>query len=130
MNNAIPIELKAILVPLLIGALGGLIGTLCGVGGGVLMVPAFVMILGLSQQNAVATSLAVIASLSIVATSKNAFSEPPLIDWRIFVPAAIGAMTVAWFASDLLRSLSNVTLQRIFAIVLLVFGTVMLFRKG
>ena len=125
-----PIDMKMILIPLLIVALGGLIGTLCGVGGGILMVPAFVMILGLSQQNAVATSLAVIASLAIVATSKNATASPSLIDWKVFVPAAIGAMAVAYFASDLLKTLSNATLQRLFAVVLLIFGTIMLFRKG
>ena len=49
----------AILVPaFLIGALAALLGALLGVGGGIIMVPAFKS-LGLTMQQAISTSLAV-----------------------------------------------------------------------
>jgi uncharacterized membrane protein YfcA len=45
---------------LAIGIVSGVIAALCGVGGGVVMVPAFVFFLKLPQKTAVATSLAII----------------------------------------------------------------------
>ena len=48
-----------------IGALTGVLAALCGVGGGLIMVPAFVFLMALDQKSAVATSLAVIIPTSL-----------------------------------------------------------------
>ena len=53
-----------------VGALTGVLAALCGVGGGLIMVPAFVFLMALDQKSAVATSLAVIIAVSLVATTK------------------------------------------------------------
>ena len=50
----------------LIGVLGGVIAGMLGVGGGVAFVPALVLIVGLSQQQAEATSLLAIAPVALV----------------------------------------------------------------
>ncbi len=50
----------------LIGLLGGVIAGLLGVGGGVVFVPALALIVGLSQQQAEATSLLAIAPVALV----------------------------------------------------------------
>ncbi|MFM1558477.1 MAG: TSUP family transporter, partial [Roseibacillus sp.] len=52
--------MKFVLIGLGIGLAAGLVGALCGVGGGILMVPAFVLALKMKQQHAVATSLAIV----------------------------------------------------------------------
>ena len=52
--------MKILMIGLLVGAAAGLAGALCGVGGGILMVPAFVLVLGMGQKHAVATSLAIV----------------------------------------------------------------------
>jgi uncharacterized membrane protein YfcA len=57
--------LVTLLTALAIGVLSGVVAALCGVGGGVVMVPAFVSLLGLPQKVAVATSLAIIIPTSI-----------------------------------------------------------------
>ncbi|MBK8091711.1 MAG: TSUP family transporter [Verrucomicrobiaceae bacterium] len=44
-----------ILKCLAIGVVSGIIAALCGVGGGVVMVPAFVLLLDMPQKTAVAT---------------------------------------------------------------------------
>ncbi|MCB1234531.1 MAG: sulfite exporter TauE/SafE family protein [Verrucomicrobiae bacterium] len=119
--------MKFILVPFLIGALGGVIAALCGVGGGVVMVPAFVLLLGVDQKHAIATSLAVIAPTAIVAITKNIGNN--FVDWKLFVPTAIGACLFAFFAADAVKSLSNATLTRIFGSVMIVIGAYMLTRK-
>ena len=113
------------LVAIVVGVCAGLLGALCGVGGGVVMVPAFVSLLGLSQKHAVATSLAVILPMAIVSTTK--YAQAQLIDWRIAGAAAVGAMVAAYFGTDLMKSMSNAQLTRIFGLLLVVFGIKMLF---
>ena len=108
------------------GVLAGLMGALCGVGGGIVMVPIFTSLLNMGQKQAVATSLAVIFFTSIAATVNNARTSD-LIDWKIVIPAAIGAVVAAWFGSDLMRSMSNETLVKVFGVILVGFGVKMLF---
>lgn len=120
--------MKIIIITLLAGALAGLLGSLCGVGGGIVMVPIFTGLLGLDQKSAVATSLAVIVITSIIATSNNMI-KADLIDWKLVSIAAVAVIFSAWFGSDLMKSLSNQQLTKIFAVSLILFGVFMLFKK-
>ncbi len=54
-----------------IGLCAGIIGGLLGVGGGVLFVPGLVIVLGLGQHQAEATSLLAIVPVAIVGTIKQ-----------------------------------------------------------
>ena len=119
--------MKIILIAIAIGLVAGLLGALCGVGGGIVMVPAFVAFLGLSQQQAVATSLAVVIVTALSATANNARAGN-LIDWKIVAVVGLASALTAWFGSDLMRSLSNQTLTRTFGIVLVLFGARMLIK--
>ena len=126
-----PIQLgvvKVILIAILVGLAAGLISALCGVGGGILMVPAFVLALGFTQQKAIATSLVIIVVTSLVASSNNISKAGHLIDWKIVALVGASSAIAAWFGTDLMRSLSNQTLTRIFGIVLVVFGARMLIK--
>lgn len=121
-----------ILLLILVGGVSGAIGALCGVGGGIILVPVLALGLGVPQKNAVATSLAVIILTSAVATFKNAQGNSdgaPLIQWQMAIPIAIGSVIITWFAADALKELSNDTLVRIFAIVMILAGASMLILK-
>ena len=121
--------MKIVITAVLIGALAGLAGALLGVGGGIIMVPAFTKILGLEQKNAVATSLAIIVITAGIGTSYHITKKTELIDWKLVGFAAVAAAVAAWLGSDLMRSLSNVQLKRIFGVVLVLVGVQMLFLK-
>jgi uncharacterized membrane protein YfcA len=110
-----------------IGAVTGIVAALCGVGGGIVMVPAFVYWLKLPQKTAVATSLAAIILTSLAASARN--SANALVDWRIAAATGLSGAVLAWFAADWLRTLSNATLTRIFAVLLIVVGVRMLFPR-
>jgi uncharacterized membrane protein YfcA len=119
--------MNPLFVAIIIGAASGAIAALCGVGGGIIMVPLFVYFLGMPQKPAVATSLCAIIFTAIFATGKNAING--FIDWRVAVGAGVAGGLVAWFAADALKHLSNTTLTRIFAILLIGSGLRMLFQK-
>jgi uncharacterized membrane protein YfcA len=107
-----------------IGLLTGVVSALCGVGGGIIMVPAFVMLLKLQQKEAVATSLAAIILTSVAASVKNSGNN--LVDWRIAMTTGIAAGVVAFMAAGWLKSMSNVTLTRVFGVLVIVMGVQML----
>lgn len=119
--------MKTIALSILIGLTAGLLGALCGVGGGIVLVPAFVTFFGFEQQKAIATSLAVIIITAIASTLNNA-RVGNLIDWKIVAAVGAASAITAWFGSDLMRSLSNQTLTRTFGVVLVLFGARMLIK--
>ena len=119
--------MKLILFAILTGLAAGLLGALCGVGGGIVMVPAFVGLLGLEHKQAVATSMAVIIVTAVAATLNNARANN-LIDWKLVAVVGLASAVAAWFGSDLMRGLGNQTLTRIFGCLLLVFGARLLWK--
>lgn len=119
--------MKFVAISICVGLLAGLLGALCGVGGGIVLVPAMATFLGFSQKEAVATSLAVIIITATASTLNNARAGN-LIDWKVVAAVGVGSAVTAWFGSDLMRSLSNQTLTRIFGVVLVVFGGRMLLK--
>jgi hypothetical protein len=118
--------LSTILTCLGIGIISGVVAALCGVGGGVVMVPAFVFFLALPQKMAVATSLAIIIPTALMATTQNARND--LVNWKVAAITAISASVFAYFGAGWLKSMSNETLTRIFGTILVVFGLRMLLQ--
>lgn len=122
------VVMKIIVFATLTGLAAGLLGALCGVGGGIVMVPAFVGLLGLEHKQAVATSMAVIIVTALAATLNNARANN-LIDWKVVAIVGFASAIAAWFGSDLMRGLSNQALTRIFGCLLVVFGARMLWKS-
>ena len=115
-----------ILTCLGIGIISGIVAALCGVGGGVVMVPAFVFLLAMPQKMAVATSLAIIIPTALMATTQNARND--LVNWKVAAITAVSASLFAYFGAGWLKSMSNETLTRIFGTILVVFGLRMLLQ--
>ena len=111
--------MKILLTALLIGVMAGLAGGLLGVGGGIIMVPAFGLILGMEQKAAVATSLAIVVVTSVVGTTNHVWNKTELIDWKVVALTALGAAVAAWIGSDLMRKLSNQHLTQVFGVVMI-----------
>ena len=117
---------STILACLAIGIVSGAVAALCGVGGGVVMVPAFVFFLKLPHKTAVATSLAIIIPTALMATTQNA--KHGYVEWKVAAITAISASIFAYFGAGWLKSMSNETLTRIFGTILVVFGARMLLQ--
>ena len=101
-----------------VGLVAGFIGGLLGIGGGVIYVPGLVLLLGIEQRRAHATSVAVIVVSAT--TAAVSFSAAGNVDWSampyIFGGAAVGAPLGARF----LGKLSDRSLVIAFATILVI----------
>lgn len=91
-----------------IGAVAGLLSGLFGVGGGFIMVPLFVLWLGVEQRRAHATSLAAI--IPIAATAATGYALHREVDWGAGVLVLAGSIVGANYG---VRLLGRLPLRRI-----------------
>ncbi|HSD76791.1 MAG TPA: sulfite exporter TauE/SafE family protein [Solirubrobacteraceae bacterium] len=89
----------------LIGALAGVIAGMLGVGGGILFVPALVLVLGLTQHEAEATSLVAIVPVAFVGAWRQArYGNLALRDGIVLgvlaVPGSIAGVALANVAPE------------------------------
>lgn len=104
--------------------LGGMTGLL-GVGGGFLVVPALVNVLGFRMRAAIGTSLLVIAVNSLAALSGRGDTFGSL-DWAVVAPFTGAAILGAWYGKRLAAKVSGTALKKTFGVVLLVVAAFML----
>ena len=107
-------ELAVFLFSLLIGFGVGLVSGTMGVGGGIIMVPAAVLILGYSQHIGQGISLVVMIPTTLAGAithyrMKNLKLKPVIL-------IAIGAVVAGLLAATLAQQLSHATLQRVFSL--------------
>lgn len=108
-----------------IGLVVGFMSGLFGVGGGVLIVPALVLLLHFEQKRATATSLIGVAPIAIVGTI--AYATEGHIDWLVSLLLAIGMVAGGVFGSWLLARLPTTLITWIFIVVLVAIAVRMCF---
>jgi len=82
-----------------IGLVAGLLSGLLGIGGGVVMVPAFSELLSLSLKSAIATSLVCVGIFGVPAAITHALLGD--VDWRLAILLMIGVIPGAWVGAAL-----------------------------
>lgn len=97
------------------GAAAGLLSGLLGVGGGFVMVPALQRYTDLAMQSVVATSLAVIALVSVTGVVASAASGG--MAWNVALPFSVGALTGMLAGRTVSARLAGPHLQIGFAVV-------------
>jgi hypothetical protein len=103
----------------------GLLSGLVGVGGGFLIVPALVLLAGVSMSSAVGTSLAVITLNSFSGFGKYLGvlqHEGLTLDWRILLMVASVGVVGSFAGQKLGQRLPQATLRRLFGVLLVVMG--------
>jgi uncharacterized membrane protein YfcA len=103
-----------------IGLGAGVLAGLFGVGGGVLLVPALVILLGFDQHVAQGTSLLVIIPTAIAGTLAN--RRGGLVDGRQAAKVAAGGIGGAVLGGILATTLDDRSLRLLFVVYLVVVG--------
>ena len=116
--------MQLIIFAIIIGAVAALLGSLLGVGGGIIMVPAF-KALGLTMKKAIGTSLAVMVVTALVSSVR--YAQSGFIHWGIAGAAALAAAVAAYFGTELMETLSNPQLKSAFGVFLIAVGVYVLF---
>ena len=118
--------MQTLLFLVLIGLAAGFLGGLVGIGGGVLIVPALVLLLGLSQHKAQGISLAMIlfpvGILGVINYYKKGY-----VDFKYAGLLAVGFLIGSYAGSKFSLSLPQETVKKVFAIVMILLALKLLF---
>ncbi|MBP9793414.1 MAG: sulfite exporter TauE/SafE family protein [Flavobacterium sp.] len=113
---------------LIIGLLAGMLSGLVGVGGGIIMVPMLVLLLGFGQHQAQGTSLAVLV-VPVTAIAVFNYYKEGYINWKYAAVIAVFFVIGSYFGSKLAIGLDQKMLKKIFSIVLILVAGKMLLEK-
>ncbi|NLC87555.1 MAG: sulfite exporter TauE/SafE family protein [Clostridiaceae bacterium] len=109
----------------IIGLIAGIICGLFASGGGLILVPAFIYLLGVDDKKARGT--AVFCILPMVITSGVFYYKENRIDWNIGIKCAIGGIIGGIIGAKLLKKIPTVYIKILFAAFLFFVSIKMLF---
>ena len=113
------------LAPLLLGLFTGILTMLMGIGGGFIMVPAMLYLLGMGTGVVVGTSLFQILFVTIATTMMHALTTKA-VDLVLAGLLLLGSVTGAQLGAALAQRVSPVRLRLVLAIIVLAVGLRML----
>jgi uncharacterized membrane protein YfcA len=119
-------DTQTIIIIIMVGIAAGMLSGLVGVGGGIIIVPALVYFIGFSQKTAQGTSLAMIM-LPVGIFGVIQYYKQGHVDYRIVGILAIGFLAGSFFGSKLALNISQETLKKVFAILMIFIAVKMLF---
>jgi uncharacterized protein len=112
----------------LIGAAAGVLAGMFGIGGGLIIVPALVILFGFKQHAAVGTSLGALL-LPVGAIGAWVYWRNGNVNLRYSALLAAGLLVGAFLGAKLVEPVSDLALRRMFGVFLLVVSVKMLWGK-
>ena len=117
-----------VLILLAIGVFAGVYSGVLGIGGGLVIVPALVMFMNMSQKMAQGTSLAVmIPPLTLLST--YIYYKAGHVDLKAAIWICLGFFLGGYFGGRLAVMIPELILRRMFAIFLVIVALNMFFTK-
>lgn len=121
------LSVKKVALCLLIGLIAGLASGYVGVGGGFIMVPLFISLLGIMMRQASGTSLVAVTILAIPGVVEQGLLGH--IDYIAGIAMAIGSIPGAVIGASLIRKVPERKLRFVFGAFLLISAVVLLFNE-
>jgi uncharacterized membrane protein YfcA len=106
---------------LLVGLLAGVMSGMFGIGGGIVIVPALTLLIGLSLVSSVATSLAALL-LPVGFFAAREYYRKGLLDVRAALWIALGLAITSFVGASIALALPAQTFQQAYGVFLLVMG--------
>ena len=113
---------------LLLGIVAGALSGLIGIGGGVIIVPVMVFLFGLSQHEAQGTTLALLVPpIGILAAWT--YYKQGYVHLEMAAYICVGFIAGSFLGAKFATSLSNVLLERVFGVAMLLIAIKMITAK-
>ncbi len=117
-------EILYVLLGLVAGGFSGIIG----LGGGIILVPAFIFLFGMSQQQAQGTTLALmVPPIGILAA--YTYYQAGFVDIKVAALVCLGFIFGGWIGAKFAVQMPKEVLQKIFAITLFLISIKMFWGK-
>jgi uncharacterized membrane protein YfcA len=121
-------SVTSIVLLVIMGLITGFMAGMLGIGGGIIVIPAMVMILGFTQQSAQGTSLAMMLPPVGIFAVIN-YYKAGHVDWRVAAILALFFIVGSIFGSKLAIKIPQDILKKVFGVFLLLVAIKMLFGK-
>jgi uncharacterized protein len=119
---------SVLLILVVIGIITGFMAGMLGIGGAIIMIPALVYFLGITQQTAQGTSLAVMLPPIGVIAAYN-YYKAGQVNIKFALILAATFIVGSYFGSKLAITIPQPVLKKIFGLLLLLVAAKMLFSK-
>ena len=116
-----------LLILLLIGLLSGAVGGILGLSGGVILIPSLIYFVGLSQHEAIGTSLAVMLPPIGLFAAFN-YYKAGQVNIKYALILAVAFMIGSYFTSRIAINLPENTIRKMFSILLMIIALKMFFQ--
>lgn len=113
---------------ILLGVVAGILSGLIGIGGGIIIVPALVLLFGLSQHSAQGTTLALMVP-PIGLLAAMAYYKQGFVDLKIAAFVCIGFFVGGLLGAKFALGIPETILKKIFGAVLLAVSVKMILGK-
>jgi uncharacterized membrane protein YfcA len=118
----------SIILYLLLGLAAGIFSGLIGIGGGIIIIPALIFLFGFSQHQAQGTTLALLVP-PIGFLAAWMYYKQGYVDIHAAIYICAGFFLGGFFGAKLANVLSDVVLEKIFGVALLLIALKMIFAK-
>lgn len=120
--------MNEIIILVIIGILAGAMSGLLGIGGGIIVIPALVMILGYSQQAAQGTSLGLLLPPIGILAVINYYNKG-YVNVKAVIIMAAAFLVGSYFSSKIATEIPEAMLKKIFAVFLIFYAGKLLLGK-
>jgi uncharacterized membrane protein YfcA len=120
--------MERIIVLLVIGLVAGIFSGFLGVGGGIIIIPLLVMLLGFSQHQAQGTSLGLLL-LPVGILAVLNYYKAGFIDIKAVLLIAVTFLVGSYISSLIAIQISDAIIKKTFAVLLLVYSIKLFFGK-
>lgn len=121
-------SLTTILILIVIGVAAGVLSGVVGVGGGIVMVPALIYFMAMSQHEAQGTSLAVMLPPIGLLAAWN-YHKAGALNWKFAIIMALAFIIGGYFGSKIALNIDQRMLKKIFGIVMLLVSAKLILGK-
>jgi len=117
-----------LLILIVIGIITGVMAGMLGIGGAIILIPALVLFMGITQQTAQGTSLAVMLPPIGILAAYN-YYKAGQVNIKFAIVLAVFFLVGSYFGSKMALTLPQPLLKKIFGILLLLVAAKMLLSK-